>query len=196
MSAHTAVDSRRAGKGHLTGLSRLKCSKLSGEPTIVRPSSAELGRSKDFIAGYFGVINSVLNQGGVACVQVITIPESRFDKCELLSLAPTLPSSRGLKTSSPGSEGWAWWLTPSDQQEVDFIRKWIFPGGFLPTVSFATEAIRVGAENGLVVDSVSNIGVSRALSHFDLSHLSVIVGPYQRRLWSCHMEVMLFMGVC
>ena len=61
-------------------------------------------------------------------------------------------------------QGWAWWLTPSDQQEVDFIRKWIFPGGFLPTVSFATEAIRVGAENGLVVDSVSNIGVSRALS--------------------------------
>ena len=61
--------------------------------TVIRPRSAELGRSKDFIAGYFGVINSVLNQGGVACVQVITIPESRFDKCELLSLGSLFPQT-------------------------------------------------------------------------------------------------------
>ncbi|ORX34243.1 S-adenosyl-L-methionine-dependent methyltransferase [Kockovaella imperatae] len=80
---------------------------------------------KDFIAGYFGVIDSVLNQNGAACVQVITIPESRFD---------------------------------AYQQEVDFIRKWIFPGGFLPTVSFTVDAIHKGAHNNLVVDSISNIG--------------------------------------
>jgi len=80
---------------------------------------------KEFIAGYFGVIDSVLKGNGVAAIQVITIPESRFEKY---------------------------------QKEVDFIRKWIFPGGFLPTISFVIESIRVGAGNRLVVDSVANIG--------------------------------------
>lgn len=47
-----------------------------------------------------------------------------------------------------------------DQKEVDFIRKWIFPGGFLPTVSFVVDAIRTGSKDRLVVDSISNIGVS------------------------------------
>lgn len=37
---------------------------------------------KDFIKGYFGVIDSVLKESGVACVQVITIPENRFEQCE------------------------------------------------------------------------------------------------------------------
>jgi cyclopropane fatty-acyl-phospholipid synthase-like methyltransferase len=48
----------------------------------------------------------------------------------------------------------------ADQQEVDFIRKWIFPGGFLPTVSYVMESIQKGADNKLVVDSIANIGVS------------------------------------
>jgi len=48
----------------------------------------------------------------------------------------------------------------ADQKEVDFIRKWIFPGGFLPTISYVVDSIRVGSKNALVVDSVSNIGVS------------------------------------
>ena len=110
---------------------------------------------KEFIAGYFGVINSVLNQGGVACVQVITIPESRFDRCE----STCDPDLRLYTYLLIRETGWML-IARSDQREVDFIRKWIFPGGFLPTVSFAVEAIRVGADNGLVVDSISNIGVS------------------------------------
>jgi cyclopropane-fatty-acyl-phospholipid synthase len=55
-------------------------------------------------------------------------------------------------------------LRDPDQRDVDFIRKWIFPGGFLPTVSYVTESIRIGAKNRLVIDSVSNIGVSLALA--------------------------------
>jgi cyclopropane-fatty-acyl-phospholipid synthase len=43
-----------------------------------------LTNSKDFTAGYFAVIDSVLNATGVACFQVITIPEARFDACEYL----------------------------------------------------------------------------------------------------------------
>jgi cyclopropane fatty-acyl-phospholipid synthase-like methyltransferase len=38
--------------------------------------------SKEFIGGYFSVLDQALNANGVACIQVITIPESRFEKCE------------------------------------------------------------------------------------------------------------------
>jgi len=48
-----------------------------------------------------------------------------------------------------------------DQNEVDFIRKWIFPGGFLPTLTVVIDGIRKGAVNRLVVDSIANIGVSQ-----------------------------------
>lgn len=44
------------------------------------------------------------------------------------------------------------------QAEVDFIRKWIFPGGLLPTVSLLVESMRKGSNGRLIVDSVSNIG--------------------------------------
>jgi hypothetical protein len=36
----------------------------------------------------------------------------------------------------------------------------VFPGGFLPSVSFVTESIRKGGRKHLVIDSVVNIGVS------------------------------------
>ncbi|KAI0667642.1 cyclopropane-fatty-acyl-phospholipid synthase [Trametes maxima] len=43
-------------------------------------------------------------------------------------------------------------------REVDFIRKWIFPGGFLPTLTFLIETLTRGSHGRLVVDAVSNIG--------------------------------------
>ncbi|KAI1790184.1 cyclopropane-fatty-acyl-phospholipid synthase [Ganoderma leucocontextum] len=44
-------------------------------------------------------------------------------------------------------------------REVDFIRKWlIFPGGFLPTLTFLVDTLTKGSQGKLVVDSVSNIG--------------------------------------
>lgn len=42
--------------------------------------------------------------------------------------------------------------------EIDFIRKWIFPGGLLPTVSLLTSTLNTGSKGRLIVDSVSNIG--------------------------------------
>ncbi|TFK52469.1 CFS1-like protein [Heliocybe sulcata] len=44
------------------------------------------------------------------------------------------------------------------QKEVDFIRKWVFPGGFLPTISLLIETMQKGSQGRLIVDSVSNIG--------------------------------------
>ncbi|EIN13054.1 CFS1-like protein [Punctularia strigosozonata HHB-11173 SS5] len=43
--------------------------------------------------------------------------------------------------------------------EIDFIRKWvIFPGGFLPTLTYLMETLQKGSQSRLIVDSVSNIG--------------------------------------
>jgi cyclopropane-fatty-acyl-phospholipid synthase len=38
---------------------------------------------KEYIKPYFEMIDNVLNDQGVACFQVITIPEARFATCEL-----------------------------------------------------------------------------------------------------------------
>ena len=42
--------------------------------------------------------------------------------------------------------------------EVDFIRKYIFPGGHCPTVSSLVGAINEGSKGNLLVDSIENIG--------------------------------------
>ena len=44
----------------------------------------------------------------------------------------------------------------------DFIRKYIFPGGHLPTVSQLVRSIEEGAKGSLVVDSIENIGAHYA----------------------------------
>lgn len=46
----------------------------------------------------------------------------------------------------------------TDSKTDDFIRKWIFPGGFLPSVSFTTACIDKGSQGRLNVDSIVNIG--------------------------------------
>ncbi|KAJ9122768.1 hypothetical protein QFC24_004198 [Naganishia onofrii] len=102
---------------------------------------------KEYIKPYFEMIDNVLNDQGVACFQVITIPEARF-------------------------------ATYANTE--DFIRKWstflfdlyavkatvltplviltVFPGGFLPSVSFTTDMIEKGSHGRLVIDSICNIG--------------------------------------
>jgi len=40
----------------------------------------------------------------------------------------------------------------------DFIRRYIFPGGHLPTVSHLVSAIQAGSKGTLIVDSIENIG--------------------------------------
>ncbi|KAH8081430.1 Mycolic acid cyclopropane synthetase-domain-containing protein [Filobasidium floriforme] len=41
---------------------------------------------------------------------------------------------------------------------ADFIQKWIFPGGFLPSVAYTSEMISKGSQNRLTIDSIVNIG--------------------------------------
>lgn len=43
-------------------------------------------------------------------------------------------------------------------REVDFINKFIFPGGVLPSLTFMVNAITNGSKKRLIVDSIENIG--------------------------------------
>ncbi|KAH9851815.1 cyclopropane-fatty-acyl-phospholipid synthase [Lenzites betulinus] len=99
---------------------------------------------QEYMEAYWAKIDWALNkETGAGVVQGITIPEARFEQYI---------------------------------REVDFIRKWspctyvllacveltpapaVFPGGFLPTLTFLVETLTRGSHGRLVVDAVSNIG--------------------------------------
>ncbi|KAJ3992330.1 CFS1-like protein [Lentinula boryana] len=82
---------------------------------------------KEFLEGYWGKIQWAMKEkDSVGVVQVITIPEARFERYI---------------------------------REIDFIRKWVlFPGGFLPTLTFLLQTLASGSKGTLTVDSISNIG--------------------------------------
>ncbi|KAJ3830653.1 cyclopropane-fatty-acyl-phospholipid synthase [Lentinula raphanica] len=82
---------------------------------------------KEFLEGYWAKIDWAMKEkDSVGVVQVITIPEARFERYI---------------------------------REIDFIRKWVlFPGGFLPTLTFLLETLASGSKGTLTVDSISNIG--------------------------------------
>ncbi|KNZ52216.1 hypothetical protein VP01_3647g5 [Puccinia sorghi] len=87
----------------------------------------------EFLNTFFHVIHQCLHPSiGIAVFQVITIPEARFQRY--------LKINRFLS------------------RQVDFIRKWIFPGGVLPTVTLITSGITEGSRGQLLIDSVQNIG--------------------------------------
>lgn len=80
----------------------------------------------EFLSEFWRVVDWTLKKDtGVGVVQVITIPEPRFE---------------------------------AYSRDVDFIRKWIFPGGVLPTLTMLLQTMEKGSSGHLVIDSVSNIG--------------------------------------
>ncbi|KDR82375.1 hypothetical protein GALMADRAFT_220377 [Galerina marginata CBS 339.88] len=82
---------------------------------------------REFLEGYWQVVDWAMEKkGSVGVVQVISIPEARFERYI---------------------------------QEIDFIRKWVvFPGGFLPTLTFLMTTLTSGSKGSLVVESIDNIG--------------------------------------
>ncbi|TRM60495.1 CFS1-like protein [Schizophyllum amplum] len=79
-------------------------------------------------------------------------------------------------------------------REVDFIRKWvsIFPGGFLPTLTFLLSSLTAGSAGRLTVDSVSNIGphYARTLREWRRRFLEQFEGVIEPALMEEHPEVM------
>ncbi|KAF9553889.1 cyclopropane-fatty-acyl-phospholipid synthase [Agrocybe pediades] len=81
---------------------------------------------REFLEGYWKVADWALDKkDAVGVVQVITIPEARFE---------------------------------TYINEIDFIRKWVFPGGFLPTLTFLVQTLTSGSKGSLIIDSIENIG--------------------------------------
>ncbi|CAG8482621.1 5488_t:CDS:2 [Paraglomus occultum] len=104
----------------------------------------------EYLATYFECCDKLLKkQDGIAVFQVITMPETRYDRyCK----------------------------------EVDFIRKYIFPGGHCPTVTSLVQAIHKGSRGRLIVESIDNIGphYARTLRLWREQFLSVFdesIGP-------------------
>jgi cyclopropane-fatty-acyl-phospholipid synthase len=80
-----------------------------------------------YLGTYFATIDRLLAPDGLAAIQVITIPEQRYD---------------------------------SYRRRPDFIQRYIFPGGHLP--SLEAMAGTMGRTSELYVDDVENIGMHYA----------------------------------
>lgn len=81
---------------------------------------------KEFLPTYFATLDRVLRTDrGLAVVQVITMPEARYE---------------------------------SYGKSADFIQRYIFPGGFLPSVTALVDATLEGSKGKIVVEQIENIG--------------------------------------
>ena len=81
----------------------------------------------EFLDTYFEQVDRLLAPDGLAAIQVITIPEQRYDNY---------------------------------RRRPDFIQRYIFPGGHLPSLEAMTESM--GEHTQLFVESVDNIGIHYA----------------------------------
>jgi len=87
--------------------------------------------------------------GGVACFQCITIPESVSWPTELQPGDSRIHADRSQRYEA---------YAKSD----DFIRRYIFPGGHLPSISQLVSSITTGSKGTLIVDDIENIGAHYA----------------------------------
>jgi cyclopropane-fatty-acyl-phospholipid synthase len=76
-----------------------------------------------YLGTYFATIDRLLAPDGLAAIQVITIPEQRYDHY---------------------------------RRRPDFIQRYIFPGGHLPSLQAMTRAM--GEDSELFVEEVENVG--------------------------------------
>jgi cyclopropane-fatty-acyl-phospholipid synthase len=98
---------------------------------------------REFLGTYFSCVDKLLKKdGGVAVFQCITIPESVRNRCWLGDGLITNDKQR-YESYSKGD---------------DFIRRYIFPGGHLPSISQLVQSIDTGSKGTLTVDDIENIG--------------------------------------
>jgi cyclopropane-fatty-acyl-phospholipid synthase len=98
---------------------------------------------REFLVTYFSCVDKLLKKdGGVAVFQCITIPESVRHGCWL-----------GDGLNANGKQRYE-----SYSKGDDFIRRYIFPGGHLPSISQLVQSIDVGSKGTLTVDDIENIG--------------------------------------
>ncbi|KAF5360726.1 hypothetical protein D9756_004655 [Leucocoprinus leucothites] len=95
---------------------------------------------KEYFDTYWRIVDWALKpRTGAGVVQVITIPEARWDR---------------YRSEIDFIRKWSFWTDNS----MPTIMLLVFPGGILPTLSLLIDTLRSGSKGRLVVDSVSNIG--------------------------------------
>jgi cyclopropane-fatty-acyl-phospholipid synthase len=99
---------------------------------------------KEYLNTYFECVDKLLKpEGGVAVFQCITMPESVSKE---IFHNPNSSFTNCSKRYDAYSN--------SD----DFIRRYIFPGGHLPTITQLLDSVRAGSSCRLIPESVENIG--------------------------------------
>jgi cyclopropane-fatty-acyl-phospholipid synthase len=100
----------------------------------------------EYLETYFACVDRLLKKdGGIACFQCITIPES----------VGTFVWSRSVEANMEQRYD-------SYAKSDDFIRRYIFPGGHLPSISQLIQSMAKGSKGTLVVDDIENIGAHYA----------------------------------
>lgn len=118
---------RREGLDHLVDIRIVDYREVEGQfDRIVSIEMLEAVGHR-YLDDYFEQVDRLLAPDGLASIQVITIPEQRYD---------------------------AYLRRP------DFIQRYIFPGGHLPSLEAMTASM--GDNTGLYVDDVENIGIHYA----------------------------------
>jgi cyclopropane-fatty-acyl-phospholipid synthase len=114
---------REAGLDHLVGIRVVDYRRVRGSfDRIVSIEMLEAVGHR-YLGTFFATIDRLLAPDGLAAVQVITIPEQRYDHY---------------------------------RRRPDFIQRYIFPGGHLPSLQAMTRAM--GQDSELFVEDVENIG--------------------------------------
>ncbi|KAK4988350.1 hypothetical protein LTR50_003982 [Elasticomyces elasticus] len=107
---------------------------------------------KEFLDTYFSCIDKLLKQeGGVAVFQCITMPES----VGVAQPAVNLGKIFSMYMAADVEETQRYDAYASSD---DFIRRYIFPGGHLPTSTQLLSSISRGSQNRLIPESIENIG--------------------------------------
>lgn len=108
---------------------------------------------KEFLSTYFECIHKLLKKdGGIACFQCITMPENVSFACA------TLPWYERARRGEIADEHFAMQRYDAYSKSDDFIRRYIFPGGHLPTVTQLIDSIKEGSGGELIPESIENIG--------------------------------------
>jgi len=100
---------------------------------------------REYLVTYFNCVDKLLKKnGGIAAFQCITIPE--------------VVCSSLVWNVEPGITDWSDQRYETYSKGDDFIRRYIFPGGHLPTVTQLVQSICEGSGGTLIVDDIENIG--------------------------------------
>lgn len=98
---------------------------------------------QDYLANYFDCVHRLLKpNGGIAMFQCITMPEGRHKAYSKSKEYISIELSWSYKLANGSS----------------FINQYIFPGGYLPSITQILNHISCQSQGSLIIEKVDNIG--------------------------------------